>query len=178
MDHSQHHEQMSHHEEKASKSRLKEYLPLIIILGSILLIVGLWQNYLGGFDLQDSMRMFMGLFFLLFGSFKLMDLRGFVDAYQGYDIVAKRSRAYGFLYPFIELSLGASFLLNLYPFWTNVATVVVMGVSSIGVIQAVTGKRKIQCACLGTVVKLPMTTVTIIEDLGMGLMALIMLSWM
>jgi len=180
MDHSHHHEDMSshNHEEMSSQSRLKEYLPLILVLGTILIAIGLWQNYLGRFDGQEFMRLFMALFFLSFGSFKLLDWKGFVDAYQDYDIVAKRVRAYGYLYPLIELTLGASFLLNWYPFWTNVATVVVMGVGSIGVIQAVMNKRKIKCACLGTVVKLPMTTVTIIEDLGMGVMALLMLWWM
>ncbi len=37
------------------------------------------------------------------------------------------------------------------------------GISSIGVIQSVMKKRKIQCACLGTVFNLPMSTVAIIE---------------
>ena len=55
-------------------------------------------------------------------------------------------------------------------------TVAVMGFSAIGVVQAVTSKRQIQCACLGAVFKLPMSTVTIVEDLGMVAMALAMLA--
>jgi hypothetical protein len=39
-----------------------------------------------------------------------------------------------------------------------------MAVSSIGVIQSVFQKRKIRCACLGTVFNLPMSTVTLVED--------------
>ena len=54
-------------------------------------------------------------------------------------------------------------------------TVFVMDVSVIGVILAVSEKRRIQCACLGTVFNLPMSVVTIIEDLGMAAMALISL---
>jgi hypothetical protein len=46
-----------------------------------------------------------------------------------------------------------------------------MGISSIGVIKSVLNKRKIQCACLGAVFNLPMSTVTIIEDLLMVAMA-------
>lgn len=50
-----------------------------------------------------------------------------------------------------------------------------MVVSIIGVLQSVLNKRKIQCACLGTVFNLPMSTVTIIEDGLMIAMSLTML---
>jgi hypothetical protein len=54
-----------------------------------------------------------------------------------------------------------------------------MTVSIIGVLQSVFNKRKIKCACLGAVFNLPMSTITIIEDLLMigmsGTMLLTML---
>jgi hypothetical protein len=52
-----------------------------------------------------------------------------------------------------------------------------MGVSTIGVIESLRAKRKFQCACLGTVFNLPMSTITLIEDLlmvGMAGVALLM----
>ena len=94
-----------------------------------------------------------------------------------YDIVAQKIKAYGFIYPFIELGLGISYLTAFNPTFTNAATILVMGISSIGVIQSVLNKKKIQCACLGAVFNLPMSTVTIIEDLlmvAMAIMALLM----
>jgi hypothetical protein len=51
-----------------------------------------------------------------------------------------------------------------------------MSFSALGVIKAVANKTQIQCACLGTVFKLPMSTVTIVEDVGMVLMAVLMLA--
>jgi prepilin signal peptidase PulO-like enzyme (type II secretory pathway) len=69
--------------------------------------------------------------------------------------------AYGFVYPFIELALGIAYLLQWQPFYTNIATIVVMGFSSIGVIQSLLKKRKTQCACLGTIFNLPMSTITV-----------------
>jgi hypothetical protein len=51
-----------------------------------------------------------------------------------------------------------------------------MGFSSIGVIQSVVNKRQIRCACLGAVFNLPMSTVTIIEDLLMVAMSVLMLA--
>ena len=57
----------------------------------------------------------------------------------------------------------------------NLITLGVMSVSIIGVLQSVFNKSKIQCACLGAVFNLPMSTVTIIEDGLMITMSLAML---
>ena len=81
-----------------------------------------------------------------------------------YDIVARRLPAYGYVYPFIELGLGAAYIAGFQPTAVNFITLAVMSVSSIGVIQSVLQKRKIRCACLGTVFNLPMSTVTLVED--------------
>ncbi len=88
-----------------------------------------------------------------------------------YDLLAMKVPAYGYVYPFIELELGLLYLMGFNPFITNWITVIVMGFSSIGVIQSVLNKQKIRCACLGAVFNLPMSTVTIIEDLVMVAMA-------
>ena len=84
-------------------------------------------------------------------------------------------RGWGLIYPFVELGLGIAYLAHFNPLLTHWATIIVMGFSAIGVIKAVASKTKIQCACLGTVFKLPMSTVTIVEDVGMVLMAAAML---
>ena len=51
-----------------------------------------------------------------------------------------------------------------------------MIVSSIGVTKELAQGRKITCACLGAVFKIPMTYVTLLEDVLMAVMALIMLA--
>ncbi|MGC4002218.1 MAG: hypothetical protein QM811_03360 [Pirellulales bacterium] len=122
------------------------------------------------------MRHFMGGFFVAFAFFKLLDLRGFADAYRMYDVVAERSPAYGFVYPFLELGLGIAYLADVAPTATNVATILLMGVGAIGVVRSLLRKQTIRCACLGTVFNLPMSTVTLIEDGGMLAMAATMLA--
>lgn len=156
-------------------SKFKTYKPLIIVFLYILLGVVLLQINAGGFDIMNMMNNFMGGFFLVFSFFKLLDLKNFALSYSSYDIIAKKWLGYGYLYPFIELTLGILFILKANPVITNAATVIVMGISSIGVIQSIMKKRKIQCACLGTVFNLPMSTITVIEDLMMVAMAGIML---
>jgi hypothetical protein len=113
------------------------------------------------------MQHFMAAFFLVFSFFKLLNLKGFAESYQMYDIVAKRFNGWAYIYPFIELALGLAFLLNFNVVLTNSVTFLVMGISIIGVLQSVLNKKQIQCACLGAVFNLPMSTITIIEDLLM-----------
>ena len=157
------------------KITISSYKPLILIFAYLLGFVILSEVNRGSFNLMMFMNHFMGGFFLIFSFFKFLNLSGFANAYSTYDIIAKKWRGYGFIYPFIELALGISYLYGTFPKTTNVITLLVMGISSIGVIQSVLKKNKIQCACLGTVFNLPMTTVTIVEDLLMVVMAAVML---
>jgi copper chaperone CopZ len=175
-------------------SWLSTYYPLLLILafilgGSVLIQVGLHAAAMGepmglfmhlGMGLMtlsagETMRYFMAGFFLVFAFFKLLDIRAFANAYAGYDLLAARWHTWGLVYPFVELALGIAYLANYNAVLTNWATIIIMGFSAIGVIRAVMRKTQIQCACLGTVFKLPMSTVTIVEDVGMVLMAAVML---
>lgn len=151
------------------------YKPLIIIVSFIAGVSLLSQYPFDGFSWMLFMRYFMAGFFIVFSFFKLLNLSGFAASYSMYDVVAGKWFSWGYIYPFVELVLGGLYLTNIAPFWTNVATVVILGVSSIGVIQSNLNKRKIKCACLGDVFNLPMSTVTIIENVTMILMALGML---
>ena len=164
--------------EDAEVSWLATYSPLLLIVAYILggsVLVQIGMDGAGSVTTQETMRYFMAGFFLVFSFFKLLDVRAFADAYTGYDLLAKRWRGWALMYPFFELALGVAYLANFNPVATYWVTIIVMGFSAIGVVQAVLNKRSIQCACLGTVFKLPMTTVTIVEDLGMVAMAVWML---
>jgi copper chaperone CopZ len=165
----------SHHTMKVSdtedKSWLATYKPLLLIAAFIAGVSVLTANG----SLHIGMNSFMAGFFLVFSFFKLLDLKGFANSYAMYDLLAMKLPAYGFIYPFLELALGVAFLTGFNPLFTNWATIIVMGFSSIGVIRSVLNKQKIQCACLGAVFNLPMSTVTIIEDLLMVAMAAYML---
>jgi copper chaperone CopZ len=158
-----------------ARSGLKAYFPLILIAAYLLGGVLLRELYLSRFELDSMMINFMGGFFVIFSFFKLLDLKGFAEGYSTYDVVAQRWPLYGFAYPFIELSLGIMYLLGANLVLTNVLTIIVMGVSSVGVIQTIRAKRQFQCACLGTIFKLPLTKITLVEDLLMVGMAALML---
>ena len=161
-----------------TKSWLITYKPIILIFGYITAISLLVEWVQGDFIWMRWMNHFMAGFFLVFSFFKLLNIKGFAESYSMYDIVAKKWSGWGYLYPFVELTLGIAFLTGFNPVITNVVTLVVMAVSITGVLQSVLNKRKIKCACLGDVFNLPMSTITIIEDalmIGMsGIMLLTM----
>ena len=161
-----------------AKSWFATYKPLLIIFAfitgiSFITSFPFWEG--GGFWMK-FMNNFMAGFFLTFSFFKLLDVKAFAQTYSMYDIVAKRIKVYGFIYPFIELALGIAFLTEFNPFVTNIVTLIVMSVSILGVLISVVKKQKIQCACLGAVFNLPMSTVTIIEDALMIAMSIVMLN--
>lgn len=157
------------------KSFFQTYKPLLLVLGYLAGIVALVEITAESFDWMRAMGNFMGGFFLAFSFFKLLDLRGFADSFQSCDVLARPVRAYGYAYPFIELALGVAYLVGFAPVATNLVTLAVMLVGIIGVSQALFQKRRIQCACLGTVFNLPMSKVTFIEDGVMAAMAAVML---
>ncbi|WP_291725943.1 heavy-metal-associated domain-containing protein [Bernardetia sp.] len=157
------------------KKSISTYKPLILIVGFILGTSILVQYPFHDFSGMLLMRHFMAGFFIVFAFFKLLNLEGFANSYRMYDIVAEKWKGWGYIYPFVELALGVTYLINIFPSYTNLITVVVLGVSSIGVIKSNLDKKKIKCACLGDVFNLPMSTVTIIEDLVMVAMAGVML---
>jgi len=153
------------------KSFWTAYKPILLVFAYLLGASILNEIHNGSFNLMRFMQIFMGGFFLVFSFFKLLDLKGFAYSYMTYDIVAKQWLGWGFIYPFVELLLGLAYMFHFEPSITHIVTIVVMSISSIGVIQSLLNKRKIQCACLGTVFNLPMSNITLIEDLLMILMA-------
>lgn len=153
----------------------RSYFPLILILLFLLGVTALIEVRAGAFDAVRAMQSFMAGFFLVFSFFKLLNLRAFADAYSAYDVLAKRWPVYGWIYPFIELALGAAYVVHVAPLTTNLVALAVMSVSAIGVVQSLLNRRQIRCACLGAVFNLPMSYVTLIEDSLMAAMALAML---
>ena len=154
---------------------LATYKPLLLIVGFLVGVTWLIHAQTPGRHWHEWMSDFMAGFFLVFSFFKLLNLSGFVQAYRGYDLIAAKSAAYAWAYPFIELALGVAYLTRWQPQVTHWVTLAVMLVSAAGVLNALRKRQLIECACLGTVFKLPMSKVTLIEDLSMAAMAVAML---
>ncbi len=153
---------------------MKRYWPLFaLVLIAALEAVALTYGVQKG--VFAWMHFFMGFFLCTFAMLKLFHTRDFANGFQMYDLVAKKFSGYAYLYPFIELGLGLSYLSFVSPVVTYVITILVMGTGAIGVIRALRQGLNVRCACMGTVLDVPLSTVTLSEDIGMGAMACWML---
>ncbi len=147
------------------------YTPLFILIGiGFLGAIFLWLGGSGQF-----MPFFMGLVFLFFAFVKLINLNDFSDGFRKYDILAQLLPWYGKTYPFIELLLGLLYLAHCFLLFTNIATLILMTINAIGVVKSMMSGQKIQCACLGKFIDVPLSNVSLIENIAMGFMALSML---
>jgi len=140
-----------------------------VLLSLLLVVIAIGVSFAG------YMLPFMGVVFLLLASLKLIDLKGFAEMFVQYDLVAKKSRAYAFVYPFIELVLGLSFLFKFQTMPAALITIIVMSVGAIGVGKNLFSKNKLRCACLGAKIKVPLTGFTFVEDIIMAVMGIIIL---
>jgi len=155
------------------KSELKQLFPLFLIFGYII-VASIFINK-NPWNTNGFMLDFMGLFYIVFSFFKLLDLKGFPESFKMYDPLAKVLPAYGWIYPFLELALGVMFLMRFKIPIALIITLIILGITTIGVTKTLLDKKSIQCACLGTALKLPMTKATFIENSIMIVMAIIML---
>jgi YHS domain-containing protein len=157
-----------------ARSRWKAYLPLIIIILLSLLVASAKSISYSTGSVMAWMHDFMGIFLVIFSMFKLFDLQGFADGFQMYDLLAGRFRGYALAYPFIELGLGLGYLAFWQPLVIYGMTAVIMTFGAVGVIRALAAGLDTHCACMGSVLRVPLSTVALSEDLGMAGMAAVM----
>ena len=155
-------------------SKVQQLKPLFLIF--FYLFAASVGMHLSDWNTGAFMLDFMGLFYIVFSFFKFLDLRGFAQSFPMYDPLAKAFPLYAWVYPFIETLLGVSFLSRTAIEWALWVTLVVLGITTLGVLRVLLNKQQIRCACLGTVLQLPMTEATLIENILMIGMALGMIS--
>jgi hypothetical protein len=162
------------HSENLGREYLKFALILLFIATTSVLL-----TMVRGWTTRQFANDFMAIFFVTFASFKFIHLELFALTYRTYDVVAKKFPAWGYLFPFVEMFLGFAYLLSNKNNRLNLLTLVITGVAGYGVWKTVYAKNRprsrFHCACLGTVIKLPLSTVSFTEDVLMFVMAAAML---
>ena len=158
---------------EVKKTKFQQLKPLLIIFLYII-ITTIFLHY-ENWSMDEAMLDFMGLFYIVFSFFKILDLKGFPESFRMYDPIAKVFPIYGWIYPFFETILGLMFLIRFEIKTALIFTIIFLGLTTVGVTKTLLERKKIQCACLGTALKLPMTEATFIENAIMILMALFIL---
>ena len=161
-------------ENQNNNSKLKQLQPLILIF-IYLTIVTFFYAYQSELSVKRGMQIFMGLFFIVFSFFKFLDYKGFPNSFMRYDPLAKSIPFYAKLYPFLETGLGISYLFEWQIPISSITTILILSTTTFGVVKTLFKKSQIDCACLGTALKLPMTEATLIENVIMLMMSSLLL---
>lgn len=173
--HSHHdHDHANAHQHIDTPKKWTDWLPLITVIFYVLGMTAI-STSLTEFTLNNLLTYSMGYFFLFFSLFKVIDLPGFAMGFQEYDLLAKRWPIWGYVYPFIEITLAALYLLRVDDPALHLATLGLSALICIGVGIKLIKREPFHCACLGTVLKVPLTKVSLAEYATMGAMALMML---
>lgn len=114
---------------------------------------------------------FMGISLSMLSSLKLMDLDAFAESFAKYDLIARRVKPYGKVYPFAELAIGLGFLSGIAPLVTGIGSLLVGTSGAVSVFKAVyIDKMALNCACIGGNSKAPLGVVSFAENIIMALM--------
>ena len=163
---------IDHVTKEKSDTTPKQLFPLFLVFFYITIISFVLNRNAG--TVSGFMLDFMGVFYIVFSFFKFLDYKNFPGVFGMYDPLARVFPIYGWVYPFIETGLGLLFLFRIELKIALISTLIILGATTIGVVRTMISKSTIQCACLGTALRLPMTKATLIEN---GIM-LIMAVWM
>jgi copper chaperone CopZ len=154
---------------------LKKFAPLITMFALVTAYTIYGQVSFGSFYLHHAMADFMGAFFLLFGLLKVINLHKFAVSYGKYDLIAQKVPAWGYVYPLFELAFAYAYFTQTHLLLVNFFVFVLMSLKAYSVNKKLSKGESIQCACLGAFFNIPITKVTVIEDVVMALMACVML---
>lgn len=164
----------SNEEEKLEKEYGKlalVFLGIFIVTIFVFLSVDGHGPYQDLTQTQSFLSQLMGVFFIVFAGFKLVNLSGFVHGFRMYDLIAKRSGLYARSYPFLQLIIGVGMFVMPNEVGVHIGAFALSLIAIIGVINSLSNKQKIHCACLGNVIKMPLATVSAIEDGAMLLIS-------
>ena len=112
----------------------------------------------------------MGTLLILFGVLKLANLSKFVEIFSKYDIISQKFKIYGYLFPFIEIIIGILLIkgYKLNYIYNLIKTLMIISIISVS-ISIIQGK-KLRCGCLGSFFHIPLSYITIFENIYMLVM--------
>jgi copper chaperone CopZ len=160
----------------------KVYQPLI---GALSLVFLLTAVRVKSFQFIAIVKELMGWFYIVFSMLKMYNIKSFAESFKKYDIIAKNVIGYNLLYPFLEFSLGLGYLVLESKSQSNrfimrmvdFISLLIMSSTTLGIYESLHRQEEISCACMGSSVKIPLSTISFYESLTMALMALVHMFW-
>jgi len=153
----------------------KSFILLVLIFLTIIFINVIYIKKFEKKNIQKSklINRIIGSIFLLFSISKLINLNSFVNIYKKYDIISQLLPIYAYFYPFIELYLAKKYLFQENIKQINKFTMVLMLISIISVFITLFKGDTLRCGCLGSMFHIPLSYITLSENIMMLLMMVI-----
>ncbi|MDA8870075.1 glutaredoxin [Rhizobiaceae bacterium] len=154
------------------------YAPILAIFGTaaLMALAASWHFLDNAFTLR-TVELFVAFAMCILAVQKLRDLDGFVNGFLSYDLLTKRWLPYGYIYPFAEAAAGVLMIAGVAFAWLSAPIALFIGsIGAWSVIKAVyIEKRDIKCACVGGGSNVPLGAISLLENVGMVVMAIWML---
>ena len=128
------------------------------------------NNLQNKINVNELMNNTMASILFIFGSLKLYNLNKFSNIFSKYNIISKKIPFYSYLYPFIEIILSVNLFFKYEINLTYIIIGILMIISLISVIISMIKGEKLRCGCLGSFFHIPLSYVTISENIIMLLM--------
>ncbi len=135
---------------------------ILLLINYVVLVVEKQSN-----NKRTLMNRFMGSVFVLFGVLKLVNLQQFVALFRKYDVISQQWRGYAFMYPFLEIGVGIGLLVGSGLQVLYIFVLVLMSVSLASVTRSIYTGKQLRCGCLGSLFNIPLSYVTVAENLLM-----------
>lgn len=157
--------------EESLFEKLDLYAPLIFI-ALLSLVVGWLITSFQVFTVEVLLMNAMGVFITTLGLLKLKDISAFADMFKRYDPLAQQVPLYAKLYPILETGIGLLVLSGLFMIPVQTIVVIMYSCTTFGIIISLSSGKSLECGCLGGGTKLPLSKVTVFENMTMIAMAL------
>ncbi len=153
------------------------YRPIIALFSmALLMALAVSSISVGSAFSERTVGLFVAISMCLLALQKLQDVESFSSMFLGYDLLARRWVPYSYLYPFLEGGAGVLMLAETLVWLAAPVALAIGGIGAASVFKAVyIDRRELKCACVGGSNNVPLGFVSLIENVGMVLMALWML---
>ena len=98
------------------------------------------------------------------------------NVFSKYDIIANNVELYAYAYPFLEIILGVYLLKGVNTKRIYNIIITLMGISIVSVLASMKRGVNLRCGCIGSLFHIPLSYVTLSENVVMILMSLYLIN--
>ncbi len=152
----------------------KEYKKALGIVLSFLLISGL-ITFSRGWGLKYLWQDFMAILLIFSAAYKMFRYEEFIKIFSLYDIIAIKFKPWPYIYPFIEVTIGANLLLTNGSISIYLLTIIFSSQIIYSVLKQRSHNLQSMFACLDNNLRIPISLISFFEGIILLIFSLFLL---